>query len=351
MIKYRCFIASLLFSLIFLGACSDNPSSNNNDDLENGLESRSFLVGVSGLIPKNYPNPSDSDWQNLFNTLPEYGEYLGMHVGWNEGEADQQGIPLTVNVAFDVTDNQTIQPYVAIGFEPDELSQEEADNYIAENGQDFLAVCVEIAQKHQPAIMLIGVEINRYFEKSEEGFSDFVDLYPDIYQAIKDVSPATLVGSNFQLDYMRGEAFRSGAEHDPHWEIINNFEPVLDIVSFTAFPYFDYDEPNEIPDNYFTEIGNHTSQPVMITETGWPSKPVSAFPGISASEDLQVEYFDQLLALTEPLPLHTLIWSFQHDPEIGIAGGLFDYIGLKNNDGSPKKMFTEWTELVERPVE
>lgn len=334
-----------------LSACKNDSSGTNNEELANQPEPRSYYVGVSGLIPRNYPNPSDSDWQNLFGTLPEYGDYLGMHVGWNEGERDATGIPVTVNITFDVTEHQTIQPYVAIGFEPDELTQQEADNYIEENGQDFLDTCEAIAEEYQPGIMLIGVEINRYFEKSEEGFSDFVNFYPDIYQAIKNVSPSTKIGTNFQLEYMKGEAVRTGAQHEAHWNIIGQFQPALDIVSFTVFPFLDYNHPNEIPDDYFTEITEHTNRPIMITETGWPSKQNPNIPDISTSEDIQVEYFERMLELTEPLPLHALIWAFQHDPEIGIANGLFDHIALKNNDGSPKKLFTEWTELVERPVE
>lgn len=341
----------ILLSVALLFSCATDSSNSDDNETNNQSDPRSFFVGVSGLIPPNYPNPSDSDWQILFNSLPEYGEYLGMHVGWKEGETNEDGIPVTVNVAFDVTGNQPIQPYVGIGFEPDELTRQQADRYFKENGQEFLEVCVAIAQKFEPAVMLIGVEINRYFEKSPDGFADFVALYQSIYDAIKDASPTTKVGSNFQLEYMKGEAMRSGVQHEPHWSIIDQFQPALDIVSFTVFPFFDYDHPDDIPDNYLTEITTHTTQPVMITETGWPSKPNPNVPVISATEDIQVEYFERLLQLIEPLPLHALIWAFQHDPEIGIANGLFDHIALKNNDGTPKKLFPEWQELVERPVE
>lgn len=343
-------ILGVLF-ICSLPSCTSESTRSSDDDPNNQPEPRSFYVGVSGLIPRNYPNSSDSDWQNLFNTLPKYGDYLGMHVGWNEGDTDEEGIPVTVNLAFNVLDEKSIQPYVAIGFEPDDLTQVQADNYIDENGQNFLTACEKIAQEYQPNIMLIGVEINRYFEKSPDGFADFVNLYPDIYKAVKSVSPSTMVGSNFQLEYVKGKAMRTGVQHEAHWNIIGQFQPTLDIVSFTVFPFFDYDHPEEIPDDYFSEISEHTTQPIMITETGWPTKPNPNVPDISASEDIQVEYFERLIELTNPLPLHTLIWAFQHDPEIGIANGLFDYIGLKNNDGSPKKVFSEWQELVDRPLD
>lgn len=345
------FILVIMLLFLHVQSCKKDTPAGENGDPDNELpEPRSFRTGVSGLIPANYPNPSDSDWQNLFDSLPEYGEYLGMHVSWNE-EPDTDGIPATVNLAYDITEGQQVQPYVGIGFEPDQLSQEEADSYFEEHGQDFLQACVAIAEKHQPSLMLIGVELNRYYEKSESGFNDFIALYPDIYNAIKEVSAGTQVGSNFQMDYMRGAATRTNIPHEPHWEILDRFEPGMDVVSFTAYPFFDYDHPDDIPENYFTQITEYTSQPVMITETGWPSKTNQQVPDTSASEDIQLLYLEKLLALTEPLPRFALIWSFQHDPEIGVARGLFDYIALKNNDGSSKKVFDEWKSLVERPVE
>ena len=346
------FAILLCIPLVFAG-CSDSSMStgDDDDDMMDQPKPRSFFVGVSGLIPRNYPNPSNSDWQNLFDTLPEYGEFLGMHVGWREGELDENDIPVIIETAYTITAGKNIEPYLGIGFEPDRLSQQEADSYFQTNGDSFLALCTEIAEKYQPGIFFIGVEINRYFEKSPDGFDDFIDLYPRIYSAVKNVSPSTQVGSNFQLDYMKGDAERTNTPHSPHWDTLDRFEPQMDIASFTAYPFFDYDHPNDIPENYFTEIQEHIDRPIMITETGWPSRMNPQVPDIDASEDIQVLYLEKLLELTNPLPLHSLIWAFQHDPELGIAAGLFDYIALKNNNGDPKKVFMEWESLIERPVE
>jgi len=66
----------LLSPSIFFTGCDDSSTdaTGDNNEEEENLDPRSFYAGVSGLIPKNYPEPSDSDWEELFDLLPEYGE-------------------------------------------------------------------------------------------------------------------------------------------------------------------------------------------------------------------------------------------------------------------------------------
>jgi hypothetical protein len=76
----RIFFLLIPFAVLFQGCNGESSVSPEND--YNGLEPRSYKVGISGLIPQNYPSPADSDWEELFDSLPDYGDYLGIHVGW-----------------------------------------------------------------------------------------------------------------------------------------------------------------------------------------------------------------------------------------------------------------------------
>jgi len=268
----------------------------------------------------------------------------------NEGELDSANVPVVIQLSFQVTEDSPMNPYVAVGFEPDELTGEEADRYFREHRDAFIEVCRTVAIRHQPELFLVGIEVNRYYEKSPLGFDDFLDVYEELYREIKKESPDTRVGSNFLLEFMKGAGARSGTQHEPHWGILDRFEPQLDVVTFTLYPFLDVDHPSDIQDDYLTEILQYTQSPLMITETGWPSQEVSTFSEIQAGEDIQVAYLDRLLELTESVPLHALIWAFPHDPEIGIAGGLFDHISMKRNDGSPKPVFDDWQKLIFRPL-
>ncbi len=305
------------------------------------ITERNFKVGTAGFVPTHWPNPTDRDWATLGDTIAEYGELYGVHTGWHENP-DSEGIPQVVNIVYQITAKSNTKPYIAIGVEPDQLTQEEADNYFKENGQDFKNTAVKIAEKYHPEIMILGVEINRFYEKSPTGYEDFVTVYKETYDAIKEVSPNTEIGSNFQLEYMKGNAKVTGGNHEPHWQVIDMLGNKQDLVTFTTYPYFDYNTPTEIPEDYYTEIKDHTSKPIMITETGWPSKNVGSVKG---STELQIEYLKILLERTESLNLEALIWVFPHDINTGIAGGLFDSISLKENDGDEKPAFEYWEAL------
>jgi hypothetical protein len=342
--------SSLLFyvSIItFLFGCNGESAVSVDNGGNDSLEARSFKVGVTGLIPKNYPEASDADYMDLFNSLPGYGEYLGLNVAWNQAETDEDGIPLVVKLAYKETEGTTITPYIALGISIDAMT----DLYFHEHGEAFKDASIAIAETYRPGIMLIGTEINRYFESSTVGFNLFMGLYNDIYDAIKEVSPNTLVGSHFQLDFMRGVAIRAGVQRPARWDLLGQFEPNLDIAAFSAYPFLGYNHPAEIPDNYLSQITDFTDRPVIITETGWPTEVLRLHPQISADEEVQLDYFEILKERIKPIPLYSLNWAFPHDPLTGQNDELFDTIGLRQNNGTPKRIQQEWLDLAERPFE
>ncbi|MCB0710808.1 MAG: hypothetical protein KDD67_00610 [Ignavibacteriae bacterium] len=344
---------SALFWLLFLttflstGCGSDTPTQpEDRNPLVDSLpiDSRQFKIGTAGFVPRNWPNPATSDWEALYASLPEYGELYGVHVGWNVGLSSEK-IPEQVDLAYSVTAKTETVPYVALGFEPDVMTQSEADNYFQVNGQAFKEVALAIAAKHKPDILLLGVESNRFWEKSASGFSDFVQLYRQTYDAVKAVSPGTKIGTNFQYEYMLGEAKRAGG-HAEHLFLIDSFAGKLDLITITLYPWFDYDAPAAIPSDYFAPIREHTAVPLMITETGWPTKNFP-HPTVEATEAAQIEYLRRLLEITSSESVDALIWAFPNDPNSGIAGGVFDAISLRSNNGNPKGAWDWWSALRE----
>lgn len=304
------------------------------------ISSRNFKIGTAGFIPPHYPKPQDADWQVLPQTVKEYGELYGVHTGWNENL--NEGIPQIIPIAYQFTQGSNTKPYIAIGVEPDTLSQSEADNYFAKNGKEFKNTAVKIAQTHKPDLIILGIEINRFYEKSPTGYNEFVKIYQETYAAIKEVSPDTKVASNFQLEYMKGGGKLTGNKHTTHWEAVSMLGDKQDIATFTSYPYLDYNNPEDIPEDYYTEISKYTSKPIMITETGWPTEKLQT---IQASEDSQVTYLKILLDRTQSLDLYGIVWAFPYDINLGIAGGAFDSISLKANNGNSKKAWDYWMAL------
>lgn len=341
-------MGTLFFMVMALfAACSDTPT-----EPEEPEPTRSYRMGSAGLVPAHWPQPAAADWNRLFDTvIPEYGELLGVHTGWNEGQLDTAGVPQVIGTAFQGTSSSGVEPYVALGVEPDRLTQQQADTYFLDHGDAFIDVLVTVAERHEPSILLIGVEINRFYEKSPQGFRHFLDVYRRAYEAIKEASPGTMVGSNFQYEYLIGEARRSNRAHQPHWEILEDFAPRMDLVTFSVYPFLEYDRPGDIPLSYLQPIVQHTSRPLMITETGWPSQAVAGQQELETSEQVQADYLEKLVEMIDPLPFDGLVWSFQHDIETGPAGGIFNHISLRANGGSPKEAYNDWRELVAIPVE
>jgi len=174
--------------------------------------------------------------------------------------------------------------------------------------------------------LALGVEVNRYWEKSPEGFDDFLSVYSKTYDEIKQVSPDTNVFSIFQFEYMKG---LSG--HEEHTALIGRFGNKLDLVGITTYPFLEFESPEQIPDDYF-----FVTQQILITETGWPSQPVADIIG---SEETQEQYVKKLF---EILPDNTkgVIWSFPHD--IGIEYPPFEHVSLKTSDGEEKMAYAMW---------
>lgn len=303
---------------------------------------RPFQMGVAGFVPASYPNSSSADWQNLFDSLPEYGEWFGVYSAWND--QPKENIPEQIHTAFGLQKKYGIIPLIAIGIEPDSLTQTEADSYFETNQNAFIETARAIAKTYQPKYLALGVEINRLYEKSPKGFDAFVETYKEAYDAIKKESPSTKVFPIFQFDYMRGKAKRSGKEHISYFDLREKFSGKMDAIGYTVYPFLEYDSVSQIPNDYFSEMKMENNLPILITETGWPSEPVAE---INGSEDAQKEYLVWLLNQTKSLPLEGLIWVFPHSAAMPVGEGLFDSLSMKQNDGTPKKVWEYWKALRE----
>lgn len=304
------------------------------------LPTRSFLMGTAGFIPIHSPDSSAEEWKALFEGLSGYGELFGVYSAWNDNP--KEGIPEQVRTGFGLKDPYGIIPLIALGVEPDSLSQADADTYFKKNGTAFKDTAVKVATEFKPAYLGLGVEINRFYEKSPIGFEDFVKTYVETYDAIKKVSPSTKVFPIFQYEYMKGGGKKSGKTHAPHFEIMSLFNGKMDAVGLTVYPFLDYDSVAQLPKGYLNELREHTGLPILITETGWPSKPVA---GIGGSEDAQKAYLSWLEAEANVQGVEVITWIFPHDSVVPMGEGLFDSLSLKNNNGTPKSAWEDWLSL------
>ena len=206
----------------------------------------------------------------------------------------------------------------------------------------------QIAESYQPPYLALGIEINRYYEEDPDGFGAFVNLYVEMYEAIKAVSPQTPVFPIFQYEKMRGGVFFSEDDQAQlQWDLLDRFEGRMDLAAFITYPFLLYATPADLPDDYYSGIEAHTSQGIAFTEMGWPSEALSGIPDspFGGSPDEQVAFVQRFFSLTSNAQLEMALWSFPHDVGPGFNAA-FTSVSLRENDGTPKPALGTWKSFM-----
>lgn len=305
------------------------------------ISSRSFEMGTAGFVPRHYPNSSSSDWQDFFEySAAAYGGIFGVHV--NPGEqVNEEGILEQAQLAF--MQMKGVEPYIAFSV------NHEDGPFTHDRGEELIRVAVAIAKKYQPKYISLGVESNSFYLFQQETFDLYVRYAREAYNEIKAASPNTMVMNNFQLEYMKGEASLTGKDLEQNWHIISMFEGRIDLVSFTVYPFLEFKTVDEIPNDYLAEILDHTSLPIMITETGWPTEDIAS--GVAGSNQDQTDYMMKLIKQSDDIEVEVIVWVLPHDASFGEAGGIFDHISLFDNDGNPKPGYEYWKSVNALPLQ
>ena len=341
-------ICLCLFTTLLV-SCNPDPAADGQQPLAlegRNLEvtlpimERDFKVGIAGLVYRNYPNGTDEDFLAFLNKIPMLGEFLGVYTNWDSEDLFEQ-------IDIGMIRTEGVLPLVAIGYEFDDITE----TYFEEHSQAFHAMVLEVVSKYDLPYMIIGVEVNRlHTHYGEKVFLDFVETYRNMYDAVKAEKPQVKVFPVFQLEYMKGAAYLTGMQIEPQWELLNLFDGKMDLVGFTIYPFIEYLDLNDVPENYYEEILDHTDLPIAITEMGWPSEDLVFEEDtvvVSGNQQAQVDFLLSILKATKSMDIDLLMYSFLHDLPADIE--VFGSIALKKNDGTPKLVYDYWQALAKLP--
>jgi hypothetical protein len=347
------FLVGLLVLLLTTLACTSEKVvlSTPRPATSQPKAARNFAMGVAGLIPRNHPNSTDEDWVNMYEILPETGKLLGIYTAWSDSPETEGNIPEVIDVGFDLAPRYGFTPVAALSYfhETSECRTVPSLNLSDPDQREMaIQVAVRIAERHHPIYLALGVEINNYYVENPSDYHNFVTLYFDTYDAVKAVSPETLVFPIFQYERLRGGEFFTGDNQEQaQWDLILQFGDRLDLIGFTTYPYLLYDKPSDLPNDHYTKIINHTSKAIAFTEIGWPSKSMNFAPEspFGGSEEEQTAFVHRFFELTKGLNLELVMWSFPNDidPNLNPA---FTSISLRHNDGREKPAFEIWQNWV-----
>jgi hypothetical protein len=200
---------------------------------------------------------------------------------------------------------------------------------------------LDVVKSSRPRYLSIGNEVNRWYEKygvtegDLNGFQHYVSLYEEIYDAVKELSPQTIVFCAFAREI-------TSENREADLKVLSMFNPEkIDLLIFTSYPYAvqGINRPSDIPDDYYSEALSYLpGKQLGFSELGWPSMDV--FGG----EQAQADFITQIagrLTKEQGINLHLFGWEWLHDLNEN------DYIGLIKRDGTEKLAYEVWKTLSE----
>ena len=209
-----------------------------------------------------------------------------------------------------------------------------------------------IAGAYQPAYLAFGVEVNATYDRSPGAYLAYLGVYREVYDAVKEVSPETLVFPTFQYEQLLGVTPWEVA-HAPRWERLADFGERLDLVAIATIPSLTQPVARTIPPDYYRQLQQHTDLPIAFAATGFSSAPGPG--GINSSTPPeQRRYLQRLFADAEAMQSPFVIWFASRDPEFVSEIAALEplgSIGLLDTGGEPKEAWPVWAEAAQRPYQ
>lgn len=252
---------------------------------------------------------------------------------------------LDIFVAIDPTDGSRRRDRLA-GLPDDLLGAGFSDPLIHQALLDYARY---LAETYQPRYLAFGVEMNGYQQHHPEDFERFVVIYHEAYEAIKEISPDTLVFPTFQFEELQGRLpFQDPLP--PQWYLISRFEPRLDVLAISSYPDVIFPEADGIPDSYYQQLSLYTNRPIAIAGMGFTSRASEEVSSVEA-EQAQAAFLRRTLDNAQQLDMAFVVWFVGQDPSFTGESALdLANSGLKRQDGSVKLAWNVWEQTAQRPL-
>lgn len=309
-----------LGALIGMGLASCGPSAPSVTAAPPLAEeaTEAAVVKGFGISPQGFP----VDYSKFPEFLQEVGEMPNGGVMFNgawredvEGGSDAGSIPRTAITTVEQSEVYGYTPIVVFGWRTEEAQHigvpaNPTDDWTNQEARAlFLEMLVKFAETHEPPYLFLGNESDAYFTMHPEDYARWVEFYNEAYDAVKTISPRTMVGPIFQYERISGQGVFSRWT-EPQWGALEAHDlGRVDIVGITLYPWLSVPTPEEVPGDYLAPLLERIGdKPVAITETGWPGDPQGIELAWEASPDAQVRYIAALNRILGEVDLRILNW-------------------------------------------
>ena len=129
--------------------------------------------------------------------------------------------------------------------------------------------------------------------------------------------------------------------------------PFVQELGLSSYPYFEFNDPNDIPSNYYSRLVQGRNTPVFISEGGWSSQQVGTY---TETTQKQADYITKQLQLADnanAIGLFQLTFCDIDPAGIGSQPAnlnQFIYIGLVDTSLNPKPALAQWDDGFKRAL-
>jgi hypothetical protein len=206
--------------------------------------------------------------------------------------------------------------------------------------QAYETAALDVVRASKPLFLSLGNEVNRWYEKcgtaegNPNGFQNFVSLYNEVYDEVKELSPQTNVFCTFAREIVP-------ENREADLSVLSLFnQSKMDLLVFTSYPYAvaGINSPSDLPSDYYSRALNYMPEkPFGFSELAWTAN--DYFGG----EERQAEFLTLAsgnLTKEQGVNLRLLCWVWLHDLS------QTDQVGLIKSDGSERMAYQVWKTLA-----
>jgi len=207
--------------------------------------------------------------------------------------------------------------------------------------QTYKEAAIDVVRAIKPLYLSLGNEVNRWYEQygaddsDPNSFQNYISLYEEIYDAVKQLSPQTKVFCTFAREII-------SQYREADLTVLQMFNAdKIDLLVFTSYPYAvqGINHPSDIPADYYSSALDYMpGKPFGFSEVGWSA--LDAFGGEKGQADF-INLVATHLTVDQGIDLQLLGWPWLN------ALDASDSISLIKKDGTERLAYAAWQKLFD----